>query len=170
MLNKARYDGGATLTEVITVVLLVGILAALAAPRFFGKSDFDERGYFELAIQAVRYAQKSAISSGCDIRVRFDGSSYALHQWINGGSCAADSGGAGLTLLQRPGGGNFTDPAPAGVSMGTALLYFDAIGRPRDASGGGFGSLLTSATNVTVGGRTLTIEAETGFTRCTAGC
>jgi len=167
--NRHRLNRGATLTELITVMILLGIIAAFAAPRFFGRSDFDARGFFELSIQGVRYAQKLALASGCDIRVRFDGSSVALHQWINGGSCAADAGGAGLTLVKRPDGGDFTEAAPDGVSVGSALFYFDSVGRPRDA-GGGFGNLITTATSVAAGGRTLTVEPHTGFTRCTAGC
>jgi MSHA pilin protein MshC len=157
---------GYTLTELVTVMVLVGVLAAFAAPRFFERSDFDERGFFEVSIQAVRYAQKLAIASGCDTRVGFDGSGVALHQWISGGSCAAAAcGGAGLTVVQRPGGGAFSDTAPDGVSVGTAQFCFDAIGRPRNAGG-----LLGAPVSVAVGGRTLTVEPETGFTRCTSGC
>ena len=168
-MSQVRHSTGFTLIELVTVIMLVGIMAVLAGSRFFSKSTFDERGFFELSIQAVRYAQKIAIASGCDVRVEFTSSGYSLKEWINGASCAADSGGAGLTLLQRPGGGDFTDPKPGDVSVGSAMLYFDSIGRPRDA-GGSFGSLLGSATTVAIGSRTLTIEPETGFTRCTAGC
>jgi MSHA pilin protein MshC len=168
-MNLPSRSRGATLIELVTVVVLVGVLAVLAGPRFFGRSDFDERGYFELSLQAVRYAQKLALASGCDIRVRFDGSSVALHQWINGASCDADAGGSGLSPVSRPGGGVFSETAPPGVSVGSAQFYFDGVGRPRDA-GGGFGTLLGAPVSVAVGGRTLTVEPETGFTRCTAGC
>ena len=158
---------GHTLTELVTVILLVGIVAAFAAPRFFGRSDFDDRGFFELSIQAVRYAQKLAIASGCDIRVNFDGTGVALDQWISASTCAKNScAGAGLTPVEQPGGGafSFTRPSPD-VSVGSALFCFDSIGRPRDAGG-----LLGAAVSVAVGGRTLTVEPETGYTRCTAGC
>ena len=167
---KRLSIAGVTLTELVTVIVLLGIISVFAASRFFTRSDFDERGFFEISIQAVRYAQKVAIASGCDVRVQFTGTGYALHEWINGSSCAADSGGSGLTPLERPGGGDFSDTAPDGVSVGSAIFYFDSIGRPREASGGGFGDLIGSATSVAIGGRTLTIEAETGFVRCTAGC
>lgn len=169
-MSATRYRTGFTLTELVTVVVLLGIVSIFAASRFFSRSDFDERGFFELSMQATRYAQQVAMASGCDVRVQFTGSGYSLHKWINGGSCAADSGGAGLTLLQRPGGGDFSDTAPDGVSVASAMWYFDSIGRPRVASGGGFGNLIASAASVTVGGRTLTVEPETGFVRCTAGC
>lgn len=157
---------GHTLTELVTVILLAGIVAAFAVPRFFGRSDFDERGFFELSIQAVRYAQKLAIASGCDIRVNFDGSGVALHQWISGGTCVSSvCAGAGLTPVERPGGGSFDEDAPGGVSVGTTTFCFDSIGRPRNAGG-----LLNAPVSVAVGGRTLSVEPETGFTRCTSGC
>ena len=167
---KARPLAGFTLMELVAVIVLIGIVSVYAASRFFSRSDFDARGFFELSIQAVRYAQKVAIASGCDVRVQFTASGYALHEWINGGSCAADPGGAGLTTLPRPGGGSYSDTTPNDFSVGSAMLYFDSIGRPRIASGGGFGSLIGSATSLTVGSRTLAIESETGFVRCTAGC
>jgi MSHA pilin protein MshC len=164
--NPCTRSLGHTLTELVTVILLVGIVAAFAAPRFFGRSDFDERGFYELSIQAVRYAQKLAIASGCDIRVNFDGSGVALHQWISGGTCVSSAcAGGGLTAVERPGGGNFDEPAPGGVSVGTATFCFDSIGRPRNAGG-----LLTVPVSVAVGGRTISVEPETGFTRCASGC
>jgi len=165
MIPSARSLGH-TLIELVTVMVLVGIVAAFAAPRFFGRSDFDERGFFEVSMQAVRYAQKLALASGCDTRVSFDGSGVALHQWISGGTCAAAAcTGAGLTPVERPGGGAFDETAPSGVSVGTATFCFDSIGRPRNTVG-----LLAAPVSVVVGGRTLTIEPDTGFTRCTAGC
>lgn len=167
---RARFKTGFTLIELVTVITLIGIVSVFAVSRFFSRSDFDERGFYELSIQAVRYAQKAAIASGCDVRVQFTSSGYALHEWINGGSCAANSGGAGLTLLQRPGSGSYSDSAPTGVSVSPdTMVYFDSIGRPRKTSGT-FGELISSATIVTIGSRTLSIEPETGFVRCTSGC
>lgn len=154
------------MTELVTVIVLVGIVAVFAAPRFFGRSDFDARGFFEVSIEGVRYAQKLALASGCDTRVNFDGSGVALHQWISGGSCASGAcTGAGLTPVQRPGGGTFSETAPDGVSVGSATFCFDSIGRPRNTVG-----LLAGPVSVAIGSRTLSVEPDTGFTRCTSGC
>ena len=160
---------GASLIEVVTVVLLLGILAAIAMPRFFTVSDFDRRGYFESLRSAVKYAQKLAIASDCDVRVTINASGYALDQWAG-----YDAGVGASVPVAEPGSDNaFADPPPPGVVLGgsgfPALLYFDPIGRPRDASSVP-GSLLVAALDITVGSRTLRIEAETGFTRCIAGC
>jgi MSHA pilin protein MshC len=175
MMHRRTRPNGASLVELVTVMLLLGIIAAIAAPRFFTASDFDSRGYFDSLQAAVRYAQKLAMASDCDVRVRVNASGYALEQWISAGtSCTADVGG--IVPVPRPGGGGaFADPPPDNISLGgagfPALFYFDRIGRPRDANtGASFGNLLLSATDLSIANRTLRIEAETGYTRCIAGC
>ena len=63
---------GFTMVELIMVIVILGILAAVVGPRFFDRRVFDERLYFEQSLTAVRYAQKLALSSGCPIRARSD--------------------------------------------------------------------------------------------------
>ena len=38
------------------VIVIIGVLAVVALPRFFDRSVFDERGFFDEALSAVRYA------------------------------------------------------------------------------------------------------------------
>ena len=169
MKNRTRYQKGTTLVELVTVILLLGIIAAIAAPRFFGRNTFDERGYFETVLSSVRYAQKLAIASGCDIRVNIDATGVQLDQWNDDIGIPCTAGDAVLKDVLRPGSNNaFDESPPNGVAIaGAALFYFDAIGRPRDVA---TENLLAVPTSVVIGGRTLTIENETGFVRCTAGC
>lgn len=149
------------------VILIVGILSVIAVPRFFSTTAFDASGYFQTTLAAVHYAQKLALTSGCDIRVTIDSSGIQLQQWNDGTACTA--GVSAPMAVTRPGSSDaFAQAPPSGVSIsGSVSIYFDGIGRPHDA---GSGSLLTVPGSVTVGGRTLTIENETGYTRCTAGC
>ena len=162
-----RYiQNGMTLIELVTVILVIGILSVIAVTRFFGPAPFESSGYFQTTLAAVRYAQKLALASGCDIRVAIDGAGFQLNQWNNGTACTA--GVSGLLPVTLPGSSKaFSEAPPAGVTVsGSLLFYFDGIGRPH-ATGGG---LLTTPGTVVIGGRTLTVENETGYTRCTAGC
>ena len=59
-----RHAGGAgfSLVELVTTLIVVGILAAFAVPRFVGRTGFESRGFYDQAQGIVRYAQKIAIA------------------------------------------------------------------------------------------------------------
>jgi prepilin-type N-terminal cleavage/methylation domain-containing protein len=161
---------GFTLIELITVMLVLGILSTFAASRFFSRSAFDEAGFTQESLSAVRYAQKLAIASGCDIRITFTVNSIALEQWIDSGnnSCDVNAPAPVITPVAKPGGGNFTIQAPNNVTVtaSLAVFYFDQIGIPFSTAG----VKLAAETTVTIGANTFSIAPETGFVRCTIAC
>lgn len=143
-------NSGFTLVELVIVIVIIGIIAAVSAPRFGKISSFEERGFFDEALSAVRYAHKLAIASGCNIQVQFTTSSYVLNRDTN---CNTGNPPSFSQPVRDPaGGGNFSSTAPNGVSLSTSTFYFDKIGQPS-----------VNGTNISVGTRNIVIEAITGF-------
>jgi len=53
---------GFTLPELVMVIVVIGILAVVTAPRFISWKGFASRGFYDEAQAVVRYAQKTAIA------------------------------------------------------------------------------------------------------------
>jgi len=56
------FQLGFTLVELVVTMVVGGIIAAVAMPRFAAKDTFDTRGFYDRATATVRYAQKLAIA------------------------------------------------------------------------------------------------------------
>ncbi len=141
---------GFTLVELIIVIVIIGIIATVSAPRFAKISSFEQRGFFDESLSAVRYAHKLAIASGCNIQVQFTTSSYALMRDAN---CNTGNPPSFSQPVRDPaGGGNFSATAPSGIVLGASTFYFDKIGKPS-----------VNGANISVGSRNIIIEAITGF-------
>jgi len=148
---------GFTLVELILVIVLLSILSAIALPRFFDRNNFDERVFFDDTLNAVRYAQKVAIATGCQTRVAIASNSFALLREDN---CDGTTPSFDNTLsVVNPTTGN-TDytGSQSGVSLtaSQAETTFDSLGRIDPTTS-------TVDNILSVGSRQITIKAATGF-------
>ncbi|MBT8090261.1 MAG: prepilin-type cleavage/methylation domain-containing protein [Gammaproteobacteria bacterium] len=152
--SRTHAAAGFTTVELVLVIVIVGLLGAIAGPRFFNNSTFEERAYYDELASSVRYAQKVAVASGCRVRVSLAANSYELRQQAAlGGHCDA----ADLTFPQPvllPTGQTVSGVAPSGITAGPPLvIVYDGLGRTN----------LAANQAINVGPWSMLIEAESGL-------
>ncbi|MYM39913.1 pilus assembly FimT family protein [Duganella qianjiadongensis] len=170
-----RRGAGFTLVELILVIVVVGIMAGVAAPRFFDRKGFDAASYAAQLKTLLRYAQKTAIAQGRPVYVKVTSGGvtlafdvlYVLGVTAPGGQNSATA----ATLAFCSGSTRACEAVPAGLTLSGGInFYFDATGKPfmtTDVS-----PTLTSTfstLNMTLSGdgstRTITVNGETGYVR-----
>jgi MSHA pilin protein MshC len=187
----ARPDpcgAGFTLIELITVMVIMGVVAAVGAARFFDSAGYEVREFADQGRSLIRYAQKVAIAQNRTVYVRANGASFAL--------CYASACGAG-TQVPSPAGSNsgstvtkaaclingayvanwMCEGKPASVTLSSgraneaggvnSYFFFDSAGRPYNAGdvAGATSNFTQLALGVNGTGNSyqITIEAETGY-------
>ena len=188
MNGRRRASAGFSLVELVTVIVLVGIIGAVAATRFIGRGSFDARGFADQCQTLLRFAQKTAVAQNRPVYVRLNGASVAL--------CFDSSCSSAATQVMAPGGTNTASTAtlaacagssswacealPAGVSFSasgiTPAFFFDALGKPFMATDAvtavtstfpapAPGAATTTALTITGDGTAykVYVEAETGY-------
>jgi len=155
-MNTEYRRQGFTIVELAAVLIIVGILSAIAAPRFFNTSSFRSRYFYDTVLNSLRYAQKLAVYSGCHIQASTTSSTITL---LRRSSCTT---GTFTTAIRDPAGGgsSYVQTAPSGVNItaSDSAIYFDSLGtchRSSDATVANY--------TFTVGGKTINVIGQTGF-------
>ena len=146
---------GFTIAELVAVLIIVGVVAAVAVPRLgILGSSFDESRLYDQTLAALRFAQKAAVAMQRTVCVAFSGGTTLTLTYVVAYQPTACPG----TALPPPGGGaggayTVVRQGAAGYSA-AADFSIDRVGRPSVAQTIGL-----------VGGRQIVIEAETGYVR-----
>ncbi len=189
--RRVRH-AGFTMVELIVVLVIAGILSAVAIERFFDSATIEVREYSDQARAIIRYGQKLAIAQNRPIYVSATGNRFAL--------CTASACGNG-TLINAPGGSNsgssvaktqctlagnyvstwMCEAKPASVTLASSrsseagaaasYFFFDAMGRPFNSADAAppanYVSTFTQALTLTFAGSAtsyvVTVEPETGY-------
>lgn len=139
------------MVELILVIAIAGILAAVAVPRMIGRTSFDTRGFADQLAATVRFAQKLAVAQRRDVFVQLTASDATLC-YDPTAPCPAAS------LAPGPGGEKpYMVSAPGGVAIAPAMvLRFRAGGVPD----------ITAQLDIQVSGtgtHHVWVEQETGY-------
>lgn len=176
-------SSGFTLVELITTMMLLGILAFVAIPRFGDTRIYGERAFRDQALNALRHAQRMAVASrraSCVNVTAGTGASATIALRRDPADPDADAtadivtrspadfprnclDANGVALaLPAPGCAANVVCAPDTVTLGFAVgsVIFDRDGRPYSATG----AALTTAATMTISGQPdIVIEPETGY-------
>jgi len=147
---KSGCGRGFTLIEMVVVIAILGLLAAVIGPRFIGRDAFASRGFYDEAQSVVRYAQKTAIGWRRPVFV------CVTATVVSAGTVS----GCGTLLVHPATGAALTTTAPSGVTLTPTSFGFDGAGRPSP------NAQVTIAIASTIAGdtaRQIMVEAETGY-------
>lgn len=148
---------GFSLIELTAVLVVLGILLAIAAPRLDSGRGVRELGFAEQVLDDLRFAQRRADADRCEVRVAVTSAAVTISQ--RSALCSgpfnrpvAAIGAEGLSV-----GGS---PPPEGMTLSAspAVFYFDGAGRAVDSVGGAPVDVI-----ITVGLRQIELTGATGY-------
>lgn len=143
-------QSGFTLVELVMVISILAIVAAVAVPRLFDKSDFEARGFYDQTMAVLRYAQKSAVAQRRTVCVDFSASGVSLTMASAAGATQCNSN------LTGP-----TGDSPFAVAAQGAAAY---DGTPSNFYFTSLGQASASQTiRVTGVAANIVVEGETGY-------
>jgi MSHA pilin protein MshC len=146
---QRRSQYAFTLVEVVTVVAVMAILAAVIGPRFLTMTTFRERGYADEIAGALRYAQRIAMTSSCNVRFTLTTTGYDAAQRASKANCTSNGSWNREVLL--PNGNALAGTTPSGVTVGAATIELDGTGKP-----------VATVAPIAVGAFSVTIDSVVG--------
>lgn len=148
---------GFTLIELVMVIVLLGILSATVLPKFFAVTRYKNKLFLDDTLSALRYAQKLAVATGCNVQVSIDNNRYTLSRSANADRslCTSNLPTDFSLPVRHPGTG---EPDYTHVENGVSLtatpssFYFNALGQAS-----------AEVTVTLAGDKIISVVAATGF-------
>jgi MSHA pilin protein MshC len=154
---KSGHGRGFTIVELVVIISILGLMAAVIGPRFAGRDVFASRGFYDQAITTVRMAQKIAIAERANatppktlIFVVVDANSIRV--------CRTAGCSAATEVINPATGAALAVSAPSGVTLSPVTFSFNGLGQPSAGT--------TIALNSSIVGdpaRQIIVTAETGY-------
>lgn len=148
-MSTVTVQRGFTLVELVMVISILGLLAVVAIPRFQDRSTFDNAGFRDQTMAALRYAQKAAIAQRRTVCVSFSANSVSVMIASAAGAATCNmalTGPDGQPFAVTAGGDARFSALPAGIT-------YNSLGKP------------SAAASIAVEGVStpIIVERETGY-------
>ena len=150
-----QRESGFTLVELVAVMVITGIIASIAAPRFIGVDAFDARGSYGTLVSALRYAQKTAIAQRRYVYANVNAASHVVCIGYTSNCSSAVIDPATQAAYSKTLSNNVT------ITASATPIGFDGLGRPVPNATANF--TVQNAVVISEPTRTITVEAETGY-------
>ena len=163
MLMDRTHQHGFTLVELVLTIIILGIVSAVALPKFFSQSTFDERYFHDDLLSATRYAQRLAVASGCMVRLSVSTSGFSLVQDSN---CNLSFPSYGLTVTRPSDSEAFSNndrPANLTISSSESDYFFLPQGGAVDSGGASVGNATITLSGSGSINRVIRIDGGTGY-------
>lgn len=144
--------------ELVTVIVILGVLSVFVSPRGFIGQDVQNRGFHDETLSYLRYAQKTAVAQRRSVCIVFTLDSVALSI-----ATSADNSRCGRALPGPAGGkGSAVLVARQGtVFVNTPVDFtFNALGQPVGAENK---AMATQTWQVVRVARSIVVESDTGY-------
>lgn len=152
-----RRQKGFTLVELISIIVMAGMLYVFAVPRMPDAKAIVALGFQDETLSFLRFAQKSAIAQRRLVCVEFTGNSALLSVSASPETHSCDS------PLKGPSGeipGVIRGKENAAYDIAPLNFNFDGLGRPIDSAGA---AMPRQAFHVNGAEHDIVVEPTTGY-------
>jgi len=158
-------QSGFTLMELVLVMVIIGVLAAAAGPRFFSTDVYRERFYAEDMLAALRFAKRTAESSNCIVRFRVLANGFDLTQDGNCFSGGASNYSLAVLRPSESGSAYLSNEKPLTLiqSATTNTIFFQVDGGVLNSSNNQINVTYSLTGSEVI--RTLSVDGGSGYVR-----